>query len=77
MIETSNSPPLIMQHGKLALAYDPELTMERSDFGLGGSLGFLKYHSVEFFQDITELSNAMDYYFLDAATLLDFPMDVS
>jgi cell cycle checkpoint protein len=66
----------IMQHGKLALAYDPELTMERSDMGLSGSLGFLEYHSVEFFQDITELSNAMDYY-SDAATLLDFPMDVS
>lgn len=65
-----------MQHGKLVLAYDPELTMERSDMGLGGSLGFLEYHSVEFFQDITELSNAMDYY-SDAATLLDFPMDVS
>jgi hypothetical protein len=50
--------------------------MERSDMGLGGSLGFLEYHSVEFFQDITELSDAMDYY-SDAATMLDFPMDVS
>jgi cell cycle checkpoint protein len=65
-----------LQHGKMALAYDPELTMERSDMGLAGSLGFLEYHSVDFFQDITELSNAMDYY-SDAATLLDFPMDVS
>jgi cell cycle checkpoint protein len=56
------------------LAFDPEGTMERSDMGLGGSLGFLEYHSVDFFTDIIELSSAMQH-FSDAALLLDCPMD--
>jgi cell cycle checkpoint protein len=56
------------------LAFDPEGTMERSDMGLSGSLGFLEYHSVDFFTDIIELSSAMQH-FSDAALLLDCPMD--
>jgi cell cycle checkpoint protein len=61
--------------GRQILAYDPEDTMERSDMGLGGSIGFLEYHSVDFYTDITDLSNAFDL-FSDASLMLDYPMDV-
>ena len=62
--------------GETALAFDPEETMERSDMGLGGSLGFLEYHSVDFYTEIEELSSALEL-FSDASMMLDYPMDVS
>ena len=57
------------------LAFDPEAILERSDLGVGGSLSFLEYHSMDFFTDITDISNAFEL-FSDAATLLE-PTQVS
>ena len=62
--------------GRTMLNFNPEETMERSDMGLGGSLVFLEHHSVDFYTEIEELSDAMQF-FSDAAMLLDYPMDVS
>eukprot|EP00534_Pseudo-nitzschia_fraudulenta_P003188 CAMPEP_0201134062 /NCGR_PEP_ID=MMETSP0850-20130426/50550_1 /ASSEMBLY_ACC=CAM_ASM_000622 /TAXON_ID=183588 /ORGANISM="Pseudo-nitzschia fraudulenta, Strain WWA7" /LENGTH=256 /DNA_ID=CAMNT_0047404861 /DNA_START=152 /DNA_END=922 /DNA_ORIENTATION=+ len=44
--------------GDSRLAFDPESILERSDLGIEGSLRFLEFHCVDFFSDITELSNA-------------------
>ena len=65
----------IVENGKSTLAFNPEQVMERSDLGLGMSLGFLQSHCVDFFNDICELSDTMDYY-SDAALLLDHTMEV-
>ena len=62
--------------GRSVLAFDPEEILERSDLGINNSLRFLEYHSVDFFSDIIELSDALSL-FSDAATLLDNPLDVS
>ena len=61
--------------GRSVLDFDPEEILERSDLGTRSSLRFLEHHSVDFFTDITELSNAFELY-SDAATILDNP-DVS
>jgi cell cycle checkpoint protein len=63
-----------LENGRLLMNFDPEQVMERSDMGYGGSLGFLEYHSVDFFTDIEELSDCMDYY-SDATWLLDQPSE--
>jgi len=55
--------------GKSRLAFDPEAILEQSDLGVEGSLRFLEFHSVDFFTDIIELSNAFSS-FSDAADML-------
>jgi len=55
--------------GNSRLAFDPETILERSDLGVEGSLRFLEFHSVDFFTDITELSNAYSS-FSDVADIL-------
>eukprot|EP00536_Pseudo-nitzschia_multiseries_P008787 jgi/Psemu1/288025/fgenesh1_pg.230_\ len=51
------------------LAFDPEAILEQSDLGVEGSLRFLEFHSVDFFTDIIELSNAFSS-FSDVADML-------
>jgi cell cycle checkpoint protein len=58
------------KNGQSRLAFDPDAILERSDMGLEGSLRFLEYHSLDFFSDVTDLSNAYRY-FSDAVEILD------
>jgi len=58
------------EFGRSRLAFDPEGILERSDLGVGGSLRFLEYHSVDFFTDTEDIANAY-CLFSDAAMLLD------
>lgn len=52
----------------LRLAFDPDTIIERSDFGVDGSLRFLEGHAIDFFTDITDISDAYKY-FSDASAL--------
>ena len=60
---------IVDMNGDSRLAFDPERILERSDLGIEGSLRFLEFHSVDFFTDITEISNAYSS-FSDAVDML-------
>jgi len=59
--ESNNSRP--------PLDFNPDSVMELSGMDLGSAMTFLGYHSPDFFTDVSELSEAFDYY-SDAAVLL-------
>lgn len=62
--------------GQECLAFDPEAILAQSDLGVGGSLRFLEYHSLDFFTDIDDIAVAYAL-FSDAALLLDNRESVS
>lgn len=64
------------EEGHERLAFDPEAILTQSELGVGGSLRFLEYHSVDFFTDIEDIGEAYAL-FSDAAVLLDQPHTVS
>jgi cell cycle checkpoint protein len=66
----------IIEGGQECLAFDPEAILAQSDLGVGGSLRFLEYHSLDFFTDIDDIAVAYAL-FSDAALLLDNPESVS
>ena len=62
--------PNVAEGARLPLEFDPDIVIQQTDMELGDILYFLSYHSVDFFTDVDDLSEAMSY-FSDTSTLCD------
>ena len=69
----SSMPARLLMDTRPPLDFDPEKVLNENDLGPEGSIFFLSFHAVDFFEEVLELCDAMET-FSDAAMFLQLPV---